>query len=106
MSLRKNIRRFLAGLMAGASIQPVSRAATVESAQVMTDAEAALREITYDHGMVAVRRELLDNYAGPKTPLTDEIIQMVRASKRFRNPTVDIAGAQMELNRFVQERTH
>ena len=72
----KLIRRSFASLIAGASISPVAaRPVQPESAQVMTDLDAALREIKYEH-QVGVRPDYLQNYKGEKTTLNESLIAL------------------------------
>ena len=98
----KLLRRSIAAIIAGASAQPISRAAVIsESAVVMTDAEAALKEVEYEHDVVGVRPEYLKNYAGPRTVLSDEMMDIIWRSKRFRNGCIT---AKQETEEFVAAR--
>ena len=97
----KLLRRSLSALLAGAAIHPVARAAVSDQAQVMTDAEAAIREVEYDH-QVVVRPEFLARYNGPRTPLTPELLAQVAASKRWNNGCLT---ARRETEAFVTART-
>ena len=97
----KLARRALAALITSASIHPVSRAATVNQAQVMTDAEAALKEVEYEN-MAQVRPEYLKNYAGEKTLLSGDLRERVLASKRWKNGCIT---ARRETEEFVAART-
>lgn len=94
----------IAGLAAGLAIQPMARAAT-PMAQIETDADAALKAVTYDHHAGPVREEHLRNYAGPKTLMTDEMLAMNWSDKKWRNAAVCAAALMAETEQFIQERT-
>lgn len=101
----KLFRNLLSGLSAALAIQPVSRAAITHQEQVSTDLERQINAVEYEHAFTGVRPESLANYKGTKTEITPELLAMVRSSKRFRNTIIDPIGAQMEVQKFVEERT-
>lgn len=117
----KAIRRTLAATITALASHGFSQSAppTTESAQVMTDAEAALREIEYDCVSHSVRPELLRAYKGSVTQLTPEMIaldvaarhgvarrdangRLLSAGGLWRNSSV--AGSA-EFDEFVRTRT-
>lgn len=102
----KLLRRTLAAAITGLSSHQFSHAApptTEPVSQVMTDAEAALKEIQYDNFAISVRPELLAKYAGDMSPVTPELIASMRSARKWRNTT--IGGAQEEFDSFVAART-
>lgn len=100
----KGLKRTLGAMIAGLASHHFSHAAppTAPVAEVMSDAECALKEIQYDNVAVTVRPEMLAAYRGEWSPLTPELLAANRASKRWRNTTV--GGAREEFDAFVEAR--
>ncbi len=117
----KTIRRSLAATITALASHGFSQSAppTTETAQVMTDADVALREIEYDNVAGSVRPEFLMAYKGPKTAASPEVIAMSMNARRgtmrrdatgrlvsvgglWRNTTV--GGAAAEMDEFVKAR--
>ena len=100
-------RRLLASAAAALAMHPASQAAppTAESI-VDVDQDSEARHIA-EHPMAAVgvRTEYVAAYAGERTLITDDLIERVRSSRRFRNNVLDREGSRMEFSKFIQERT-
>lgn len=103
----KFVRRLIASAAAGAAMIPGSQAAPPTAEPLIEVDRDSEERLIVEHPMAAnaVRAEYLANYSGEKTFMSDDLRARVMASRRFRNPVVDLAGAREEFERFVQERT-
>jgi hypothetical protein len=100
--LRK-LKRVFAAIVAGVAIQPASGSAVIKQEH---REQREFEQLENSLGDYAVSNHVDSRaYQGPRTILSDDLIEMTRNSKRFRNAAIDQAGARAEVEKFIQERT-